>query len=673
MVKNLENVARLALRFGKHFAARFLSVFLLALLLHSQGSVAIAAVTKPDVSITEQQFKYWLQSLNTEHTSADAASVEFDQVHKMLKVVNLTISYKASGTNGAAASGLIWKTGSLEIENFSSSAGYFSFDSAVLSDVSIGAGDPADTVVAKLILGRSSLPAIGLLNGIIDFKKPASTQVALLKWISAAQIGSISGERLQVGSAINIAQIQTGTLENGVFQNVHSTGNNFRAPLTAASDGSGAEASVQDLLLVKVDLRKFVRVFDPESYAISIAERPWVSFLERLEASGLDIRSQESEFKVAKVIAGPIQSRTFDHDISQQLDAMLSDPEFLRKDQATAISVSKTLTSAFRVSNAELLNLVVLAVKANKNTTSISRVVIEDFEANLIANISVENLNVSDGDGAINLASGELRGLELRSEANSAPSGAASIESTAILQSANLQNLSVKTKILNFDVGRGQVSFAGFAGNLPTSIKSSIEHITFSTASIANAQINSTLTELGYPQVDLSTTLDLNLQETNSELDLENFQITGQDMGSLSIKGVITGIDRGAFRRSTSELLNQVAAANLKYTSIKFENKSIFDRFLSMVAKKNGMTESDFRNMLTVNMTRIFANIDSPDLRSRVIFAVVAFLNDPKNIVFESSLNQEVPISKLLASFSDPNRILGLLNADIKANVAQNN
>ena len=114
------------------------------------------------------------------------------------------------------------------------------------------------------------------------------------------------------------------------------------------------------------------------------------------------------------------------------------------------------------------------------------------------------------------------------------------------------------------------------------------------------------------------------------------------------------------------EQIGDVGVRNLR---LLYVDDSLANRLLNTIAAANEQMPAAIKNSLTTNMPVIMASITNPTIRNRMIFAALAFVNDPKSLTMWSTLNEPVPLTDIIGSIStDAKRLPDFLKLDFAAN-----
>jgi hypothetical protein len=199
----------------------------------------------------------------------------------------------------------------------------------------------------------------------------------------------------------------------------------------------------------------------------------------------------------------------------------------------------------------------------------------------------------------------------------------------------------------------------------------SLDNLKLRVVQIAVPGIRDTLAAFGYEEADVSLALSGSWQERSSEIAIDNAALGIAGLGKLSASGSLTGITRAGIEDPAVKLPQELSAGGLKNFRLLVENQTFFQSLVKEIAKQNNRQEDEISKALASNMPAIMQNVSPTTIKNKLIFAGVAFVNDPKSLEFVSSTTDIVPWAEILAAFAAPANLPGLLQLDIRANGRQ--
>lgn len=152
-----------------------------------------------------------------------------------------------------------------------------------------------------------------------------------------------------------------------------------------------------------------------------------------------------------------------------------------------------------------------------------------------------------------------------------------------------------KREIQKLGLKGSEITVNAQRDGIPTAIKLSIDGLSMPLLARDKRDGLKDLLALGYKSVDLSSTLEGAWIEAKNEFTLSSLSLSGVDMGSINISGLLGNISKDVF--SGDAALTQVAllGASAKALDIKIQDKSLFGRILERDSKAKKKSVDDLR------------------------------------------------------------------------------
>ena len=131
----------------------------------------------------------------------------------------------------------------------------------------------------------------------------------------------------------------------------------------------------------------------------------------------------------------------------------------------------------------------------------------------------------------------------------------------------------------------GSMNFAPPRDGVPTAGRLSLSGLTLPASAVAGVPGLGSLGLYGYNDLDLALVADTSWDETARELKLGEVSVSGKDMGSLRIKGMIGGIGPEVFNPDVAVSSFAMLSATAKALDLTVENTGLFDRFIAAQSK----------------------------------------------------------------------------------------
>lgn len=136
-----------------------------------------------------------------------------------------------------------------------------------------------------------------------------------------------------------------------------------------------------------------------------------------------------------------------------------------------------------------------------------------------------------------------------------------------------------------------------FAG-LPTNIRFALDNLVIDLPPGTGEDSVEQLRALGYERLDISTNIAARWNKPAREVVISDISFTGEDMGAISLRGVIGGIGEEAFSGDETARLIAMMGVTAKNAQLVIEDRGIADRLLGMQAAMMGVDPAAARQQL---------------------------------------------------------------------------
>ncbi|WP_337271203.1 hypothetical protein [Oryzifoliimicrobium ureilyticus] len=626
------------------------------------------AKSKSIAAPSEASVRDWLTSLGQDGAQVTNAGISSDANTDTVTVSNLVV---AEPSQAQAASGASIRIEKLVLTAFSGDQDGYRFSQADASNVSVSADGGGSKLLdlSRLTVGKSFIPKLSEFKP--DAQKPVTSQIRFLSLLSKASINEATASKLSIGSDLKADTAVIGVVANGAVSKITLT--NLSGSASTAEE-AGTQSSdgfnVAELSLSNVDLGAYIKLFDESAYLAAGTNKAWNSFIGAVSVKGLSVQDSGSSFGLDQLQLGAMKVRQFPENITPIFDNVARDPTYLQKNPADAERVTSYIQQSFSFEKAEASKFVANIASGNDKTrVEISAAALSNLTATHVDHLEFSAAKAEGAGGKFNLRTIRLDDVNL---VPGTTEGSATTEPVrrSIPTVAHISAEGIDAQVAGAAIGleRLDLDMSYFIGAVPTNIKSSVQHVKFAVAQIADPGLRQTLTDLGYQNVDLSLELSAAWQDAVSAIAFDTVKISGVDMGTLNLSGSITGITRKSMEDPTNVLGQEVAAGGVRNFRLSFENASLFDRVLGQMAKANNKTPEELKSILSTNMPAIMGQIPSPTIRNKFVFAAISFINAPRIIELISTSGDVTPIKDVIASTSNPYQIPLVLKLDASAN-----
>lgn len=176
------------------------------------------------------------------------------------------------------------------------------------------------------------------------------------------------------------------------------------------------------------------------------------------------------------------------------------------------------------------------------------------------------------------------------------------------------------------------------------------------------------LLDLGYQNLDLSFMLAASWNEARSELNLREVSAQGQDMGSISLTGLLSNVSKDVFDPDTAVASVALVDAKAKSIDLTVQNSGLFERFLAKTAKEEKTTPDALRRTYgTAAAVAIPAMIGNSDQAKTLSQAVARFIAKPGRLTINAQAKDPAGLGVVdLMALTDPSDALKKLTITAK-------
>lgn len=187
---------------------------------------------------------------------------------------------------------------------------------------------------------------------------------------------------------------------------------------------------------------------------------------------------------------------------------------------------------------------------------------------------------------------------------------------------------------------------------------------------VGDDEVFQKLRKLGFDRVVMSSNVEANWDEPNQSLVIKDFSVSGKDMGSVSLSGLMGGFTKEFF--SGDKVLTQVAALGLKAREVKLkiEEKGLISKGIKLYAEENGVSEEDVRSSFSMMATMFLQEraADQPKFQD-VVTAFSSFLAKPNifELTVKAKSEKGLGMLEMVAASQNPLSLLDKVDIEAKA------
>ncbi|WP_139976173.1 hypothetical protein [Ochrobactrum sp. CGA5] len=205
---------------------------------------------------------------------------------------------------------------------------------------------------------------------------------------------------------------------------------------------------------------------------------------------------------------------------------------------------------------------------------------------------------------------------------------------------------------------------------IPTDVRVAYEDLSVKLPKDDNYELYQRLRERGYDHLTMSSNFEASWDEANQNLIIKDISISGKDMASISMSGLMGGFTKEFF--SGDKVMMQVALLGLKarQVNVKVQDYGIIAKGMQLYAEENDMTEEEVRDAVSSLATAFLQglNADQPKLQN-VVTAFSTFLAKPNifEISVKSKAEKGIGALEMVAASQDPLTLLDKVDIEAKA------
>lgn len=205
---------------------------------------------------------------------------------------------------------------------------------------------------------------------------------------------------------------------------------------------------------------------------------------------------------------------------------------------------------------------------------------------------------------------------------------------------------------------------------IPTDVRVAYEDMSLKVPAQGSDEFYQQLRKLGYDRLTMSSNFEANWDEANQTLNIKDISISGKDMGSVSMSGLMGGFTKEFF--SGDKVMTQVALLGLKakQVNLKIEEKGIIAKGIKMYAEENNMSEDEVRSTVSLMAAAALQELaaDQPQLQD-VATAFSTFLAKPNifELTVKAKADKGIGALEMVAASQDPLTLLDKVDIEAKA------
>jgi hypothetical protein len=213
---------------------------------------------------------------------------------------------------------------------------------------------------------------------------------------------------------------------------------------------------------------------------------------------------------------------------------------------------------------------------------------------------------------------------------------------------------------LSFTMREMEITATDPREGVPTNVRFAFDDVAFDLPADSGEEGIERLREMGYESVDISGAVAARWNEAASELVVNEITFSGQDMGSIAVRGVLGNMGENIFNADQAMAMVAFVSGTVKNLHVMIDNDGLAERVLEVQAKDMGTTADalrmQFGMMATAMLPAMLGNSDQARALSQAIGTFVASPGELE-ISATARANGGIPFSDFM-SISQPAELL---------------
>jgi hypothetical protein len=379
------------------------------------------------------------------------------------------------------------------------------------------------------------------------------------------------------------------------------------------------------------------------------------------------------ELRFGRTTASGVKARAFAELPSQIMEKLgAPDAKPVAEDPEPLLRIALDVVGSFDLGGWEARDIT-LSGKASPGDKSYSvklaRAALTKLESGVVGEMTFDDLALVSADGgSISLKRATLRGLDLR----------AALEGKAKrfprLAHFDFAGLNVdlpdaktsETARVKLKLGAYSSDFANFLDGVPTKASSVVQHLIIDLTTQAQTPSIVQALDLGYRELDLSTTINAEWREKTQELAFEPVRIEARDMALATLAATLGDVSSNVFSENSIVSRASMLGASARQVDFKLENPGVVDRLIAQEAKKRGVAASIVRlDYAKSASTAVLTILGDSEKSRRISAAIDKFIAAPKRLHIRLSAPKGVGV---LDTTGKPADILQAIDVEATAN-----
>ncbi|WP_311275206.1 hypothetical protein [Methylobacterium sp. WCS2018Hpa-22] len=216
----------------------------------------------------------------------------------------------------------------------------------------------------------------------------------------------------------------------------------------------------------------------------------------------------------------------------------------------------------------------------------------------------------------------------------------------------------------------GAFAFGPLRDGLPTTGRATLSGLTLPATAVAGIPGLGSLGAYGYRDLDLNVVADTAWNEAAKELSFSEVSVSGKDMGSVKVNGILGGIGPAVFDPDPSVSTFAMLGATAKTLDLRIENSGLFERFIASQSKSLSLKPEELtQEYVTATTFGVPAILGNSAGAKAIGAALGQFVTRPGTFLLSAKAKNAGGIGMLeFSAAPTPGAVLDRLDVSAKAN-----
>ena len=223
----------------------------------------------------------------------------------------------------------------------------------------------------------------------------------------------------------------------------------------------------------------------------------------------------------------------------------------------------------------------------------------------------------------------------------------------------------IKGSVAAFDL-----SLKKYVNGIPTDVSTSASHIAVVLPAKTDDESIQKLLALGVDKIDIGYELSANWDKASQQIKLRKLSLTGVDMGTIAVAGVIGEATEALFSNDTMVALASAMGLTVKSINVDVEDAGLADVLLQSAAAEQGQDVAEFRTALSgVVQGTILTLLGGTADAAKLSDAVGAFVGGARSLSIAITAKDKagLPVGEIQALQDDPAALADKVTIDATA------